>query len=800
MSHINIILKAGYVGLFCLALASCGKLSKAPHGQKSDFLNNCSFAVSPDGTQIAYPVPAYDEYGDPATALWVANLDGSAKKQVGSLPGELDIAWGARDELVASQAMGNTVYLVPVGGNDRKPRSFPVASLYTSLSPNGKLMAFLGLEEEGIFLLDMATGAVRRLASAFVRSHVAWSPDSRKLAYGTGGYQKSYKIQILDVATSAASDTGLDGVGIAWSPDGQWLAYTGKINPRGGGSWYQGIASDGCIMIKNLAADVSRILTEPAINAYDGKTKRFEISGAYKPLWSPDGKRIAYIKAHRISVAAKNKLDLEEIWVINADGSGKKKVFDKRAPFVWAPDSNAILVKSENKITRIPVEGWAARSVVAWQFPEPPKMDTTEQTLEAPGAKVVSVGIPPAYAKAFLNLTTEARRVYADQFKFNMPDTFVVRITKDHNGQTMLWTDGESEINLMVTSIANLAPSPQSGVFNIYGICHELGHMAMYRNVNPLGLPEGVPEGWAHYAGSVVLDEVYKKLGPSLWPAPYNYASVEGLARLEKQSKNPEKSKNPDIRAAIAFYAVHQRYGAAKVMEAMNAAMKGRPQGKDLMPRFINALVKVTGDGTARNLIPKDMQTSKIKWEVAQREITDQTVAGLVQDQDAAGVLLRYDNGTSVDKRSTSGAGHAIVFKTPPGRWAVDYVTMYGSRYGTATPPKENFQIFICDHDFGVIRAIEQPYHLLTRDKPKWYRMDFDPVPVPEGFYVCVYFSPTATRGFYMHRSKSAKQSHSKSALPWTFVADIKANPPLDWMIRAHLVPNNTKGQPQNNK
>ncbi|MCX6992512.1 MAG: hypothetical protein NT011_05130 [Kiritimatiellaeota bacterium] len=790
----QVILTASCIGLFCLLLASCGKLSKVPHGQKPDPLINCKFAVSPDGTQIAYPVPAYDEYGDPATALWIANLDGSAKKQVGSLPGEWDIAWGGRDELAASQLWGNAVYLIPLSGGKGKKFALSEFSGYASISPDGKQAAFTGYQQtgtesgSGIFLLDLLTGKVKRLAQAIVKSHASWSPDSKKLAYGLGGYQKSYKIQILDVDTSAASETGLDGVGIAWSPDGRWLAYTGKIVR--GGSWWQGIAIDGSIIIKNFATDESRILTEPAINTYDEKTKRWEISGAYNPLWSPDGKRIAYIKVHNISEGDKDKLSLNEIWVMNSDGSGKKKVFDKKMPFAWAPDSSAILVKSGNGIASIPVDGGRARSVVAWKSPEPPKTGAVaEQTLEAPGAKVVSVGIPPAYAKAILTLTAEARRVYADQFKCNMPDAFVVRITKDPDGQTSLWTDGESEINLTVTSIATLAPSMQSGVFNIYGICHELGHMAMYRNVNSLGLPEGVPEGWAHYTGSVVVDEVYKKLGATLWPEPYDYASVEGLARLEKQSQNPEKFKDPVSRAAVAFYAVHQRYGAAKVMEAMNAAMESRPQGKDLMTRFMDALVKGTGDESARKLIPEDMLTSKVKWEVAQREITDQAVAGLVREQDAAGVLLRYDGGTSTDMRSTTGAGHAVVFKTPPGRWAVDYVTMYGSRYGTSTPPKENFQIFICDQDFGVIRAIDRPYHLLKRGKPEWYRVDFDPVPVPEGFYVCIYFSPTATRGFYMHRSKSLKQSHSKSALPWTFVADIEADPPLDWMIRAHLVP-----------
>lgn len=784
-----------HMALVCLLLTACVIREDITQSKTRHPASMSQFAVSPDGTRIAYPVPAYDKYGDPATTLWTANMDGSDQKPVDSLTAILfqNISWCGREILAASQSSGDATYLIPVSGGEWKKLSIgEFYGFFATISPNGKQVALTGHlrtgadQKMGIFLLDVATGQIKKISKAVVKSRLAWSPDSKKLAYGIGGYQKNYKIQILDVETSAASKTELDGVGIAWSPDGKWLAYTGKIVQ--GGSWWQGIAIDGSIMIKNLETDASMILTEPATNIYDKKTERWEISGAYNPLWSPDGKRIAYFRDHCISEGKKDKLGLNEIWVVNVDGSGRHKVFDRRMPFAWAPDSDAILVKNENKITWIPLDGGKAHTVVAWQHPIPPKTDkATKQTLKAPGVEIIYTGINPAYAKAILTLAAEARRIYAGTFKCNMPETIQIRINKDPDSQTSLWTDGENGMFLTLKSNADLKPPMQSGVFNIYGVCHELGHIAMYRNVNCLGLPEGVPEGWAHYAGSLVVDEVYKKFGPTLWPDPYDYADTEGLARIARRTNDTEALKSPLTRAAVTFYAVHQRYGAAKVIEAMNTAMEGRPHGKDLMPRFVNALVKSTGDESARNMFADDLLSSKIEWQVAEREIGDKTVTGLIQEQDKTGVLLRYDDGNSEDMQSTAGAGHAVVFKTPPGRWAVDYVSMYGSRYGTDKPPKEDFQVFICDKNFEVINEIKKPYSLLEKGKPKWHKVDFAPAPVPEYFYVCIYFSPTQTRGFYMHLDKSPKQSHSKSALPFTFVTDIRKN--ADWMIRVHLVP-----------
>jgi hypothetical protein len=406
----------------------------------------------------------------------------------------------------------------------------------------------------------------------------------------------------------------------------------------------------------------------------------------------------------------------------------------------------------------------------------PPK----EVTLTGPGVQLHAVGLPTAYARAMLNVTSAARRIYADTLHCDVPETVQVDVTCDSSRRTALWNDGESQVFLVLRSTDDLAPPARSGYFQLYGLCHELGHMTMYRRIRVLGLPAGIGEGWAHYAGSVVTDQVYAQLGQKAWPIPYDYRA-DGLARLSKQAKGG--SSDATTKAAAAFCRAHVKYGPAKVMAAMTEGTTGKPYGREVMPRFVAVLVKSTGDEAARDLFPAELLAPKVEWQTAQRQITAQSTAGVTSTPDATGVLLKYDVDHSDGMRSTAGAGHAVVFARPAGEWAVEAVEMYGSRYGEDTPPADNWSIFLCDQDFNVLKEIQEPYAKLEQSDPKWYHFDFDPVTVPEGFYVCVFFDPTATKGFYMHYEKGHATKHSRAALPYTFVADVD----YDWMIRVHL-------------
>jgi len=776
------------LGCFCLALSIVASPASAERSPVEDGFLQTPFDVSPAGL-LGYPLLAYDQYGDPVTEVWVAKGDGSEPRRVASVPGMAGVQWLDADRLVALGCDRNEVSLLSLHGGEPKTLSVGNAFrfVYPSLSPRGNLVAFSAFRQEprgsGVWALDLATGQVKPLSAEIVKSYPNCSPDGAKVAYGVGSYQRDYRLVIADVATGQASDTGLLGVGISWSPDGKWIAYTGNV--ARGGSWLNGLPRDGSILKTNLATKETVALTEPPVNKSDQATGAREMSGAFLPVWSPDGAHLAYRRAHSISSKKTGEAKSEdEIWVMAADGSGKQKVSATPGPAAWASDGKSLYFKGEKGITQYVLETGSRREVVAWTLPQAPELKASDfKHVTAEGAEVEYFGLPDAYAQAILTTAATARRIYAETLHADVPATVTATLRKSASERTSLWTDGISHFFLTLYSVDDLAPPRQSGYFHLYGICHELGHIAMYRRIRELGLPEGIGEGWAHYAGSVVVDEVYKQQGEKLWPVPYDYRE-DGTARLAKQVADPRDATE---KAAAAFYQAGQRYGHATVFAAMNAASEGKPYGRDLMPRFVKALVKLTGDPAAAQRFPQELLTSQVKWETKERGITEETTKGEVTEKDATGVLLRYDSGHSDGMRSTSGSGHAVAFRCPAGAWAVDEVRMYGMRYGTTEPPKVNFTIYLCDRSFNIIKEIEQPYSKLSYgDKPEWNRFTFEPVAVPEAFYVCVYFDATYDRGFYVHFEKGHTPNHSYAALPLSFISEAKEG---DWMIRVHLRP-----------
>lgn len=160
-------------------------------------------------------------------------------------------------------------------------------NLAPALSPDGRWLAFLSSRELQLelFLADAATGRVeRKLLSAdtdphfdnlsFLDSSVAWSPDSRRFAFGVfaGGERR---IAIYDMERRGI-ERRLDLPGIkgmrhpAWSPDGRFLAFSA--------------VSEGASDLYLLELATSR-LTRLTQDRYT----------AIQPAFSPDGRKLVFV-------------------------------------------------------------------------------------------------------------------------------------------------------------------------------------------------------------------------------------------------------------------------------------------------------------------------------------------------------------------------------------------------------------------------------------------------------------------------------------------------------------------------
>jgi Tol biopolymer transport system component len=214
-------------------------------------------------------------------------------------------------------------------------------------SRDGSTIAFQRCPVSGgtcvIYSIRPAGTGLKRLGpSNDDRSHPAWSPSGKEIAYarGWGGVQNDH-IKFADIYVMNASGAGARRVTRvtasnpfsadvghpAWSPDGKQLAFAVGNTPTGKP------ANSLAVFVVNADGSGLRQLTPWSLNAGD------------RPDWAPDGKLILF------RAPAKN--DRGNLYTINPDGTGVKQLTHYPANVVstgsFSPDGKWItFAKSAN--------------------------------------------------------------------------------------------------------------------------------------------------------------------------------------------------------------------------------------------------------------------------------------------------------------------------------------------------------------------------------------------------------------------------------------------------------------------
>jgi len=247
-------------------------------------------------------------------------------------------------------------------------------------SPDGRRVAFVGdytptapgaQTRYGLFVADLATRGVRQLIDKDLKSTTAWSPDSRKLAIGDSpGYGNIYPLVIVDADTGVVDRTGVQGAGPAWSPDGRSVAVSTGFHQ--GGSWSGGIPVDGHIGRYDIQTRQLTPLTPPGYNHYDDRTGLSAMRGAIRPVWSPDGRRVAF-ELWAQTWQGEKTTEIRDVWVVDRDGKNLRRVLDGSTIGArWSPDGTALTIEKSEKWPggRVEVDGLPAQGPEA--LPQPP--------------------------------------------------------------------------------------------------------------------------------------------------------------------------------------------------------------------------------------------------------------------------------------------------------------------------------------------------------------------------------------------------------------------------------------------
>ena len=237
--------------------------------------------------------------------------------------------------------------------------------------------------------------------------------------------------------------------------------------------------------------------------------------------------------------------------------------------------------------------------------PSPTITPTPTATILNEGAKVqtahcrvINNGFSARYALAWANVCEVSfegyQEIYGlDALALNNLDAVEVRLFREARTEPSL--DAHGKKITFRGSESHLLPPADGGANNIYGICHEMGHL-----VFPIA-DSYYFEAWADYAAAYrIIPFVWERLGADAWPQPYDYLVNDGPVDLRQRLEDGIGKADmfgDHYRAVAVLISVDEAYGPQVIGRAIlqtEAPMK--------LNDFEEALVEVTGDQKVREM------------------------------------------------------------------------------------------------------------------------------------------------------------------------------------------------------
>jgi len=399
-----------------------------------------------------------------------------------------------------------------------------------------------------------------------------------------------------------------------------------------------------------------------------------------------------------------------------------------------------------------------------------------EKVCEVPGARVTYDGINNTHARAIARVTAAARAA-ALAWGYDVPPTVHVQVTCGPDQEVRLFNGGKERVYLSIRSEQDLRKPAVTGTFHLYGLCHEVGHLAQYRPVvRHDWMTTACAEGWAHWLGSRLVDAVYAKEGPSLWPDAYDYRT-DGMARLQRQWK--QRSLVETARGAGLWRDLHGLLGDKGLAALFKAWGQTKVDPADPAGALGN-MVNLVGRGEAA-VAAWWKQAAPVFVQVRQGSTFE---AKTISPRGLSGrpVTLKHDDGAPAGRNSLAGSGHAVRFQVAEGEWYLRGVMIHGSRYGGSRAPEEDFHVWLCDAEFRAVAEFAFPYKAFERGEAKWVPLPIGtPTLVPREFILCAGFNPTGSKGVFVSRDASGG-GKTLTGLPGKGAQSFGAG---DWLIRA---------------
>ncbi len=308
-----------------------GRLTSEPFGVYD-------FAVSPDGSQIAYSA-VRDAGGSRDLFLIGASGENRRKIVTCDLQHCQSPAWSADGNLIAFErrtldraALGVTpgpsrlwLYDAQLGQATSLFTDTQVIASSPRWSTIGNTLTFYDNIQSILTVLDIRTGDLQ-LVPSLLGDAPAWSPDGGQFLYADllgGADGRFQKLLRFDAASNTITPAmGLDATndyGATWAPSGSAFAFgrqtAASFSTSGGGAFF-----GPQIWVADAAGIGARALTTDTEYSHAGLA------------WGPDGRWIAFVRTNLRVINP-----LPEIWLIRPDGSGARSIAVDATLPAWVP-------------------------------------------------------------------------------------------------------------------------------------------------------------------------------------------------------------------------------------------------------------------------------------------------------------------------------------------------------------------------------------------------------------------------------------------------------------------------------
>ena len=179
----------------------------------------------------------------------------------------------------------------------------------------------------GIWTMNAdGTGARRIVAAPYhAVAQPVWSPGGRRIAFIRGGPVTQSGLWVVEADGNGlrrltAEAVAFGGSGLSWSPDGRWIAYQ-YADPAGCGFGEYTNCADWTVRLIAVQGGAARVLARHAA----------------EPRFSPDGRRVAYLRTQGGSTFG--------VYVVRREARQPRAVWPKAAvtPAQWTPRGDRLL-------------------------------------------------------------------------------------------------------------------------------------------------------------------------------------------------------------------------------------------------------------------------------------------------------------------------------------------------------------------------------------------------------------------------------------------------------------------------